>query len=74
MRLALEQQQAQQPGAAAQVADPQTRLQTGQGGEEKGVRPRREQPVVIDKAVAAGEQGFPVFQVDRPFRCDLIVL
>ena len=38
IRLPLQKQQSQQPGAAAQVADPQPGGKTGQRGEKKGIR------------------------------------
>ena len=59
--LALEQQETQKTRAAAQVADPEPRLQPGQGGEEKGVGAGTEQSILPDKVEAAGFQSFPVF-------------
>ena len=47
--LALEQQQAQQARAAAQVADPEARPQPGEAAQQEGVGAGAEQGVVVNK-------------------------
>ena len=62
--LALEQQKAQQAGAAAQVADPEPRPQPGEAAQQEGVGAGAEQGVVVDEGQPARAEGFPVVQVD----------
>ena len=64
--LALEQQKAQQSGAAAQVAHPKPRLQPGKAAQQKGVGTGLEQAVIADEGESAGAEEFPVLQVDPP--------
>ena len=54
LRLSLQQKQPHQPCAAAQVTDPKSGLQPGQGGQEERICAGTEQGVIIDKAVSAG--------------------
>ena len=63
---ALEQQKAQQSGAAAQVAHPKPRLQPGKAAQQKGVGTGLEQAVIADEGESAGAEEFPVLQVDPP--------
>ena len=64
--MSLEQQKAQQSGAAAQVAHPKPRLQPGKAAQQKGVGTGLEQAVIADEGESAGAEEFPVLQVDPP--------
>ena len=59
-RLPLQEQQPQQAGAAAQIADPQSGGELRQGGQQKGVRAGAEQRIIPDEPQPVRFQVFPM--------------